>query len=429
MREARERGWRLAIVAVALSVRVGYVAFFARRHLPLADPLSYHLLGNLIASGHGFVNPLQYVFGGRAVPTASEPPMFPLILAAGSALGARTVLWHQLLGAALGTLTVLGVGAVGRSVAGARAGLLAGGIAALYPPLWLNDGGITAESLFAVLIAAVLVVAYRFAHHPSLTSAATLGAAIGLAALTRVEAILLVPFLLLPLVAVPMGEHMTIGTWRTPAIRATVAVGAAALVVSPWVVRNLATFDRPSLLSTGDGTLAGANCDPAYHGPTIGLWVISCYGAPAPGDESDANAAWRRQGVAYATHHPGRATLVAAVRVGRMWQVFGPLQDARVNRDDGRPSWMNMLALGAYASVIPLAAAGGVVLRRRRVRLLPLAAQVALVTVTAATVWGAVRFRTPADVAMTVLAGVALDRLVPWRAELSPDPVTMGSCA
>lgn len=423
MRAEPARAWGLLVIALALSVRLGYVAFFATRHLPLADPLSYHLLANAIGAGHGFVNPLQLAFAGRAVRTASEPPLFPLVLAASSAVGAQSVLAHQLIGVALGTGTVLAVKAVGKALAGARAGLLGATIAALYPPLWLNDGGIMAESLFALVVAGLLIASYRFAGRPSVPRAALIGCATGLAILTRVEAALLVPFLLVPLLG---GRGTRAKARRERALHLGVALGVALLVISPWVIRNLATFDRLTFVSTGDGTLAGANCAPAYRGPKIGLWVISCYREAAPGDESDANAAWRRQGLTYARDHAGRVPLVVAVRVARIWQVFGPLQDARVNRDDGRPSWMNMLALGAYAALVPGAVAGGVVLRRRGQRLLPLGAQVALVTATAAMVWGAVRFRSPADVAMVVLAGVALDRVLP--ASMSPPPVTMGRC-
>ena len=420
MRATLERIWWLAVIGVALLVRVTYVLFFATRHLPLADPLSYHLLGNAIGTAHGYVNPLQFAFGAKTIPTASEPPLFPLVLGMASALGGRSVLSHQLVGAVIGTGTVVAVGAVGRAVAGVRAGLLAGTVAALYPPLWLNDGGVMAESLFALTIAVVLVAAYRFVRAPSLGGAALIGIATGLAMLTRVEAVLLVPLLLLPLLAVAERP-----AWRTAAARVAVALGTATLVVAPWVIRNLSTFDRPTVLSTGDGTLAGANCAPAYAGPKIGLWVISCYGDAVAGDESDANAAWRSQGLAYARQHADRVPVVVAARVARTWQLFGPLQDARVNRDDGRPSWMNMLALGVYAALLPFAAAGTVVLHRRGVHLLPLGAQFALVTVTAATVWGAVRFRAPADVAIVVLAGVALDRLLP---RVSRPPVTMDRC-
>ena len=100
---------------------------------------------------------------------------------------------------------------------------------------------------------------------------------------------------------------------------------------------------------------------------------------------------------------------VVVVRVARVWQAYAPLQDADVAADDGRPRWGNRVGLAAYAALVPLAIAGGLRLRRRRVPLTPLVAQVALVSITAALVWGGIRFRAPAEVVLVVLAGVALD--------------------
>jgi hypothetical protein len=64
--------------------------------------------------------------------------------------------------------------------------------------------------------------------------------------------------------------------------------------------------------------------------------------------------------------------------------------------------------------VLGLAVAGAVVLWRRRPALVvPLAALIVLVTVTAAYAYGATRFRVPGEVALIVLAAVALE--AGWR--------------
>ena len=62
--------------------------------------------------------------------------------------------------------------------------------------------------------------------------------------------------------------------------------------------------------------------------------------------------------------------------------------------------------------MVPFAIAGGIVLRRRRVPLTPLVAQFVVVAVTALAIYGLVRFRVPAEVALVVLAAVGVDRLV-----------------
>ena len=42
----------------------------------------------------------------------------------------------------------------------------------------------------------------------------------------------------------------------------------ALVIIGPWVVRNLTTFEKPSLLGTGFGwVLAYGNCDATFSGP------------------------------------------------------------------------------------------------------------------------------------------------------------------
>ncbi|GAC1591605.1 MAG: hypothetical protein NVS3B21_10340 [Acidimicrobiales bacterium] len=412
---------RCLIGAVALAVRLTYVLAAAPTRLPIGDPLGYHLQANALAAGHGFVSPFLQAFAGRSVPTAAEPPLYTIVLAAGSLLGAQTVLAHQLLGAVIGTATVVVIALVGEQCAGRRCGYWAGLLGAVYPPLWISDGGLGAESLFALITAATVLAGYRFGRDPNVRSAAVLGAAVGLATLTRVEGALLGPFLVLPVV---------LRRGPTTIRRRLIAVAGATLValavVAPWTIRNLSTFERPVLLSTGEGTLAGANCDPAYRGAKAGLWIITCVPAPPPGDESVTNAFWRQTGTHYARSHARRLPAVVAIRVARTWQLYGPVQDAMVDRDDGRPRWANLVALAAYSGVATTALGGVVVLVRRRAPLGVLMAPVVLATVTAATIWGAVRFRAPAEISLVVLAAVALDCVTQGTRGPAHPPVASG---
>ena len=388
----------------ALGVRLGYVAGTAPRRLPFSDSVYYQLQATLLAQGRGFVDPFAFLRSGRSVPTAMHPPLYPLVLALGSRLGGGSVPAHQVLGCVVGTATVLVVGVLTGRLAGRRAGLWAALLAAVYPPMWVNDGGIDAEGLYALAVALVLLAAYRFLAGPSLLSSSALGAAVAVAALVRAEAVLLVVVLVVPLA----WSVRRLGARRATAL-AGAAAGCCAVVLSPWAIRNLATFDRPVFLSTGSSVLAGANCDATYHGPLVGLWDFGCLGPHRPGaDESVVAAADTGAGLAYARHHLGAVPRVAAVRLARMWQLYGPRQDAASSSEDGRPSWAEQAEVDGYYVLLPLSVVGAVRLRRRGVPLLPLAAQVVLVSAVAVASWGAIRFRVPADVALVVLGGVAL---------------------
>ena len=134
-----------------------------------------------------------------------------------------------------------------------------------------------------------------------------LGALIALAALTRGEALLLLPLLGLALVArgtLPRRERL---------VHLAVLVAAFALVLAPWSIRNATTFASPVLISTnGEGVWVGANCHQTYYGPIIGLWDFPCYGKTPPGDEAQQSREYRRRGMQYLRDHAGRVPLVLA---------------------------------------------------------------------------------------------------------------------
>ena len=84
-----------------------------------------------------------------------------------------------------------------------------------------------------------------------------LGAVSALAALTRGEALLLLPLVLIPVVVRRPGGVRA---------AAVVAVVAFAVVLAPWTVRNWIVFDQPVAIATNSGTaVAGANCAETYQ--------------------------------------------------------------------------------------------------------------------------------------------------------------------
>lgn len=398
----------VALAAFAALVRFAYVIGAGARRIPVIDDaLWYHLQANFTAKGYWFRDPIALAYTFRDVPSAAHPPLYPLVLSAASAVGGTSVLAHELVGCVIGAATVVVVALVGNELGGRRCGLLAGALACVYPVLWINDGGLMSEGLFALVTACVLLASYVFARRPTFWRAALLGATIGLAALTRAEAILLVPLLAIPVVVLR-------GRRRRAAVLG-VALLATAVTIAPWVGRNLVTFSRPVTLSTGDGILAGANCHDTYYGGGVGLWQASCNGKAPAGDESVAAAFWRRKGTTYARNHLGRLPVVAAVRLARVWEAYAPIQNARINGDDLRPDWAHYLALAGYFAILPVAVAGAVLAGKRRMWLLPIVSMAVFVSLVALLTWGSERFRVPVDVVLVLCASVALDRLLPRR--------------
>ena len=184
------------------------------------------------------------------------------------------------------------------------------------------------------------------------------------------------------------------------------------MVVAPWTLYNQARFQEPVLISTNEGlTLRGSNCDTAYHGREIGLWVILpgvCTPTTAPpGDQSVASNQYRREAFAYMRAHASRVPVVMAVRLGRTWNLFRPWDMLRVNEREGRPRWATATGLVVYYPLAAFAVAGAVVLWRRRRWLGPLLVPPVIVSLTAIVFYGQTRLRLPAEPSLVVLAGVA----------------------
>ena len=386
---------RLALLALAgLVVRVAY-AIHNRNYAVVGDALTFHLEGGYVAHGQGFHNITD---GAR---TAEHPPLHILLIALLDLLGAHSFEAQKIALGVVGTGTVVLVGLAGRLLGGERVGLIGAGIAALYPMLWLADGSLMSETTYALLITAALVCALAYARRPSLRLALGLGALIALAALTRGEGLALLVFLALPL------------AWRRPRDLAAVAV-AAIVVLAPWTIRNLATFDKPFLISTnGEAIWAGANCHQTYYTDQIGAWIFNCYGPRPAGDESVQALAYRDRGLRYMRHHSGRLPAVVAARLGRLWDVYRPwTQGTFFSATEGRRPRATHVALIVYWALLPLAVAGAVLLRRRRRELWILLAPVVMVTLVAGATYGTTRFRIAAEPSIVLLAAASLKALV-----------------
>ncbi len=397
----------VTIAAAGLALRVAYTLLVAERVPGLGDAEELHRLANALGDGRGFVNPFAPP-GADAPPTAHKPPLYPLLLAAVSAPGGTGWTAHQLASAVMGSATIVVLGLLAARAAGPRASVFAAGLGAAYPAFVARDASLHAETLFALLVALAVLAAWRVRERPTTGRLAVLGAVIALAALTRSEGLLLLVLLALPAV------------WRGRAGRARragVVAVVCGLVLAPWLVRCWAAFDRPVAITTSSGDLiAGANCDAVYRGAFIGQWAFQCVLGERGANEAIVADRLRERGLRYAREHRGRLPAVTAARVLRPWGLFHPSQEVGLQRaGGGGPRWMGWLGLGIAWALVPAAIAGAVLLRRRREPLTLLLAPVALVVLLSATAYGILRFRTAADVAIVVLAAVALDALVGSR--------------
>ena len=94
------------------------------------------------------------------------------------------------------------------------------------------------------------------------------------------------------------------------------------LVIGPWVIRNLTTFEERTVLGTGFGlVLAYGNCDATYSGRMLGYWDNGCLREYTPGvEESVFDKQALDQGSSYIEEHAGRLPVVMLARLGRIWE-------------------------------------------------------------------------------------------------------------
>lgn len=409
------------VLAVALRWLV-ILRYYRDLPLGLTDNFFYHQAANLLAEGHGFINPFAF-YGNPSdsIPTAGHPPLYSMLLAAWSWFGADTALWHRLASGLVSATAVIPVVLLVNRLAGRPAAIFAGFGVAFYPPLWMNDGLILSESLYIPLAAGALLAAQRVADNPSYQTVIVLSAVLAAGALTRSEALLVFFTMLLGLVLTRTQASLAI---RLKWLLAASAV--ALLIMAPWVVRNMIAFEETTFLTAGPGyVMELGNCDLTYSGMFLGYWHKDCDQNPWPtGDESVVGAHKLSIAQDYILDHINEVPKVVAARVGRLFGVFRPFQNADFDVFFERRVRSHVqLGLWAHWGVSLCAVAGAVILRRRGETLWPTLGMVTVAVLTAAASFGITRYRVGADVALLVLASVAVgtlaDRWWPKRDSLA----------
>jgi 4-amino-4-deoxy-L-arabinose transferase-like glycosyltransferase len=415
------------IMLLGLAVRGFYIHVHTQHPSVFSDVFYYHGGANLLAEGHGFVHPYDFVTQGRSVPGADHPPGYIVALALASVFGFKSFLAHQIWSALIGTATIGVVGLVGRRLAGPRVGLIAAFIAAVYPNFWFSDALIMSETLVLLMAALTLLAAYRFWERPGSGRAVVLGVVCGLTALTRSEAVLLLPLLVLPLVAF----LRRLSVRRRIALLA-IAGSAAMATVAPWVTYNLARFEHPVLLSIPDATLLAGNCHDTYYGSFIGYWSVPCVLRLNlnSGDRSTSAVVYRREARRFIGQNLGRVPFVVFAREGRTWGFYHPDQQLQLDRLATKELELSRLGLAMYYVLAAGTIAGAVILRRRRVPVFPLLAILLTPALSVAVTIGETRYRALAEVALVLGAAVTIDALISQlrpRRRSTPGVATAGS--
>jgi 4-amino-4-deoxy-L-arabinose transferase-like glycosyltransferase len=412
--------WLATWTVMGFGIRLGTV--FGRLHRkPGGDPAYFHAAANLLVAGHGFINPWAYQVHNRhiVIQTASWPPLFVFVLAIPVVFGFHGFLASRVFSCVVGALAIAVTGLAGREIAGGalagrevaarRVGLVAAFLLAVYPNIWDSDEIAGVEALTPLLIALVLWTAYRFRRTPSLKRAVAAGLAIGLATLGRDELALLVPFILVPITLLSRSI-----SWRRRLALLGAGIAACLTIVMPWVGYNLSRFQDPVFISSGFGpTLASANCDMTYSGPSEGYWSLPCARAAPHNshvDESVNAANDESYALKYIRKHENRLVPVTLARLGRGFGFFHPIEQIKFDwYVETRPFHWALVGLGMYYVLLALSIGGTLVLRRRKVPVFPLWAIGLDVVISMILAFGQTRYRTAFESSLVLLSAVQIE--------------------
>ncbi len=227
---------RLAwILAGGLVLRLAWLACV--QPSPVSDFLHYQVLAENLLDHHQF---------GYPAPTAYRLPLFPAFLA-GVMLVSRHTVTLALACVALSTLLIALVHRLTlRATRGnQRAALIAAAVCAANPAFIGFSPVLASEHLFAVLVGASLIVAMGESTGAGWKSLLS-GGLLGLAALTRDEAIFYAPVVA---AAAGMGEPLL----RKRGACVAMCGLAFGLTLAPWVLRNRAMVGEGVGLSSASG--------------------------------------------------------------------------------------------------------------------------------------------------------------------------------
>ncbi|CAN5903631.1 glycosyltransferase family 39 protein [soil metagenome] len=372
-----------------------------------ADPDNYLPMAAALAEGRG----LQ--FNDRR--TAYRPPLYPLLLAPGMALGSldRAKVWVFGLHLTLGAATISATGLAARRWGMPRLSvLLASAIVAFDPVLVIQGRSVMTETLAAALVAGTLAT---LGPDWSWRKIVLGGIGLGLCALCRPSLLPAAPLLALALFLDRSGLRPMARLGR-----ASVLLLTTWAVLLPWAIRNSIVFGEPVWTTTHGGyTLALAN-NPVYYeevldgppgavwtGPNQRTWFQEVNQAAAGLSEPEADRLFRQMGRKMLRERPRDFARASIARLGRFWGI-APAKGA----------YPNPVRWATAAWTVPLWVLLGIGLIRPGAWRWPRIAAIGfLLALTAVhtVYWTDMRMRAPIVPAIALIASGALRRTVGER--------------
>lgn len=370
------------------------------------DTAWYRAAAHYVANGDGYVNPYT------GTPTAAWPPGYPVFLGVVFRLAGEGV--HQTAAAniALSLATIVIVYAIGQRLFDRASAAIAAGLLAVWPGQVYFNSLALSEPLFTFLFVSCVLIVITVPtasdwRRPLLLAA--LGVTTAVAALTRGQALILLPL------AVPAWIAMT-GRWRAAICWGMLAAFVTGMALAPWAWRNEQKLGSPVIIATN----LGPNVWIGHHEGASGQMFVDGGALPQPDHagltqpeiEVAADKIALREGLGYMLTHPWDELRLSVIKIRTLYgsdatavdwnsgfddSYYASKDTARGLRDAANAFWLSALSLAGV----------GLLATWRRYRngalLLPLL--IGTWTATHLLFFGDPRFHYPVVFVVAILAG------------------------
>ena len=400
------------VFATALALRLLYLSDIVSMPFvvhPIVDAQAYDEWALRIAAGDWWGQEAFY-----------QAPAYPYFLASIYTIFGHDLLVAHALQMGMGSLSCALVFATTRRLFGAGAGLAAGLLMAVYAPAIFFDGVLGKQSLGMLLMTSLLFALVSFQDRPRSSLLVLAGLLLGLLALTRENALIL-------LGAIPVWLWLRFrdeAALRRSAWLAAFALGTL-LVLLPVGLRNYVVGDTFTLTTSQLGTNF-------YYGNSVGAtgsYVPLLPGRSTPDYESrdatrlaeralgrelsagEVSDYWLSRGFDFVREHPIDWLLLTAKKTLMVWNEFeiADVEDIYVYAEFS-PLLGGLLGFAHFGLLLPLAAAGAVFTWKERERSWLLFWLALVLTGAVAIFLVLARFRYPLVPLLAPLAGAAIAR-------------------
>jgi 4-amino-4-deoxy-L-arabinose transferase-like glycosyltransferase len=387
----------LLILASAFLLRMALAFYLGNTVTGLSgghDEISYSMLGERFASGHGMTFPEDWYPWIKAdAPQSYFSYSISFYLGTIYTIFGYQPLIARLITGLLSTGLVLMIFLVAREFFDERVALISSAIAAGYAYLIFYGVTLLTETPFMLALLIAIYVALKLKEKPTLRLWVLLGLSLAVTVLLRMAVIAFVPLLLL-WVAFEIDRRSQLKMLLIPA-------GLIVLAILPFTIRNYLLWDQFMLLEAQFGHVFWNGNHPNHQGD---FHPYEVFDIPAEvlalNNDAQITSRFLRMGVQNVLDDPRHFVLLVLTRLRELFK-FWPTEDSS--------TLANLLRLFSFGLILPFTIIGLLLNLRHWRRLAPIFLFILIHTSIYAVTWTMIRYRIPLDIFFIMFAAYTIN--------------------